>query len=213
LLFLSGCGTRDSASPESARIPEYQVDCIGVLPVVFMTGTQETVPAEKEDGLHKGAEVMNRLLFQELSSQSNIRFVSEEHLSGLQLTGGENTLAMVKLVGKSIGCNAILDTRLMRYSERVGGNYSAESPAAVSFDMKLIGIDSGMVIWSAKFDEVQKPVMENLYEWGKAKTRGFTWITAEKLMLEGIREKFADSHYFKGSGSNREKVSQPEDKV
>ena len=74
---------------------------------------------------------------------------------------------------------------------------TAEEPASVAFEMKLIGIDTGVVLWSAKYDEVQKSALENLYDWGKSRSRGFTWITAEELMKEGIQEKFGVSPYFK----------------
>lgn len=193
LILLSGCTTRQPGTPERIGDAGHPLTCIAVMPVVAAAESQE---ADLKESLLRGAEVMDELLAQELARQSNVRFVSADHISGLQLTGGETGLEMARLVAGSVDCNGVLETRLRRYSERIGGKYTAKDPAAVAFDMKLTGVDTGTVLWTATFDEVQKSVLENLYEWGKAKSRGFTWITARELLLEGIREKFAASPYF-----------------
>lgn len=203
LVLLSGCATRQPDTSERTRSAEYPLTCIVVLPVVAEAGKREALSDQQEKDLLKGAETMNELLAQELGSQADIRFVDSEYISGLALTGGETVLEMARLVAASMECNGVLETRLRRYSERIGGKYTAEEPAAVAFDMKLIGVDTGGVLWAATFEEMQRSVLENLYEWGKAKSRGFTWITARDLLLEGIRDKFAASPYFRGSQEKR----------
>jgi hypothetical protein len=196
VIFLPGCATRQPDTSERATSEEHSLTCIVVLPVVADLGTQEGLSDQQEKDLLQGAETMNELLAQELGGRDNIRFVDAEHISGLAQTGGETGLDMARLVARSVECNGVLETRLRRYSERIGGRYTAEEPAAVAFDMRLIGVDTGAALWTAKFDEMQRSVLENLFEWGKARSRGFTWITARDLLLEGIREKFAASPYF-----------------
>ena len=47
-----------------------------------------------------------------------------------------------------------------------------------------------------RFDERQQSVMENLLSLGKASSRGFSWITAEQLMREGLKERLDQCGYF-----------------
>ena len=199
VILLSGCAARQPDTAERFKGADYPLTCIAVMPVAVGDGNGKDESGRQEKSLLGGSEIMNELLFQELGHLSHVRFANADHISGLQLTGGESELEMARLVGESVACNGVLETRLRRFSERIGGRYTAEEPAAVAFDMKLIGIDTGAVLWSAKFDEKQKSVMENLYEWKKARSRGFTWISASDLLLEGIREKLAASPYFRES--------------
>ncbi len=197
LFMTTSCGSGKRSS--SARVvPDYSVTCVGVLPAVAMTGPHDAPDRDRAARLRTGAETMNRVLARELNSSAiKIRFVDGNYTAGLKMTGGESSLEMARLVGRKINCNAILESRVWRFEDRVGGAFTAKSPASVSFDMRLIGIETGTVLWSVRFDEVQKSVMENLYEFGKARSRGFTWITAEELMDEGVVEKLSASPYFK----------------
>jgi hypothetical protein len=175
----------------------YPVTCIGILPARSGADLQGKVIPEQQKQIAQGVKAMNRLLAQEFGGQEKIIFVAQEHVSGIEMTGGEDSLEIARRVGERVQCNAILETVVWRYSERVGTKYSVEEPASTAFDFRLIGTDNGAVLMSAKFDEVQRSVMENLYEWSKAKTRGFTWITVDELMLEGVVEKLLESPYFK----------------
>jgi len=199
--LLFGCGAKPDESSDSGQINLEQVSCIGVLPAASI-GEGEVAPVyiPDEEGFRQGIQVMNEILSQELGGKDKVRFAGLDQLEGLQLTGGESPLALARMVGQRVGCNAVLETTVRRYSERVGGRYSVESPAAVAFEMRLISLDSGSILWSAQFDETQKSVMENLLEWKKANTRKFTWITAEELMREGVRGKLADCLYFNPPG-------------
>lgn len=199
--MLSGCGGKVGEATGDGQVLSPQVSCIAVLPAAFVASEQVVpvyVPEEKSS--RQGVQVMNEILSKELGGKSKIRFVAMDQLDSLQLSGGEDALEIARLVGKSINCNAVLESTVKRFSQRVGGRYSVESPASVGFEMRLISIETGLILWSAKFDEVQKSVMENILEWNKASTRGFVWVTAEELMQEGGRRKLADSPYFNSEG-------------
>lgn len=195
--LLFGCGVKDDGPVDPGPSQLSRISCIGVLPAASLIEGQ-VAPVyfpEKEDS-RRGIEVMNEILSKELGGKDKIRFVGLDQITSLELTGGENSLAFATQIGRNINCNAVLESTVKRFTQRDGGRYSVEAPASVAFEMRLIFIDDQSILWSAQFDEVQKSVMENLLEWGKANTRGFVWITAEELMREGVREKFADSPYF-----------------
>ncbi|MDW7773448.1 MAG: hypothetical protein SCH71_11215 [Desulfobulbaceae bacterium] len=196
LVLIAGCGAPPESAGKKIQEPLYPVTCIGVLPAVPAVDVDKELSPEELENLHQGAKVMNMLLAQKLGEQERIFLVGEEDMSGLELSGTEDSLDTLRQVGQSISCNAILETTVRRYTERIGTKWSVEQPAAVAFQFRLIGVDIGNILWSAKFDEEQISLLENLYNLGKAKTRGFTWITAADLMLEGIQEKLSASPYF-----------------
>lgn len=199
--MLSGCGGKVEGPIDDGQALLPQISCIGILPAAFVTDEQIVpVYAPNEKSSQLGVQVMNEILSKELGGKNKIRFVGMDQLNSLQLSGGENALEIARLVGKGINCDAVLESTVNRFSQRVGGRYSVESPASVGFEMRLISIETGVILWSAKFDEVQKSVMENILEWNKASDRGFVWVTAEELMQEGVRRKLADSSYFNSEG-------------
>lgn len=207
VLLVAGCGRKEIGQEEPGPVAGETVTCIGVLPAAADPVVQRTASGAGAKSLQQGTAAMDKVLVQELQGQENVRFIGQDLLSGLTLTGGEDSLEMARMAGERIGCNTVLETVVSRFDERVGGKYSVEKPAAVAFDFRLFAIASGAVLWSATFDETQKPVTENIYEWKKAKTRGFSWVSAEGLMQEGVRAKLRDSRYFgkaKDAGQGRE---------
>lgn len=197
LFVVAGCAAPADSTRNKAEIPVYPVNCIGVLAAVPGVDLEKKTDDQEQKNLVQGARVMNMYLAQEFGENKKVVLVDENYLKGLRLTGGEKSTDIARIIGENINCNAILETRIWKYSERVGNKWSVDSPASAAFDFRLIGTEKGALLWSAKFDETQVPVLENLYNWSKAQTRGFTWITAGELMHEGMREKLSASPYFK----------------
>jgi hypothetical protein len=81
---------------------------------------------------------------------------------------------------------------MQRYRERIGNEWGAKSPASVAFVLELIDVRRGDVVWSARFDETQKPLSENIFALGSVGERGFRWLTAEQLAQEGVRKAVGD---------------------
>lgn len=208
----AGCGLVKSKPAEMVQAAAEQVNCIGVLPAASPAVAQGPAGEAEAKSLQQGAAAMDRLLLQELQGQANVRFVGQDLLAGLELAGGENSLELARMVGARIGCNAVLEATVSRFHEREGGKYSVEKPAAVTFDFRLFAVDSGAVLWSATFDEAQEALTDNLYQLKKAKSRGFSWVTAEGLMLEGVRAKLGNSPYFKNTAKAAPVQAEPEAK-
>jgi hypothetical protein len=69
-----------------------------------------------------------------------------------------------------------------------------KSPASVAFVLELWDVKRGDSIWSARFDETQKPLSENLFALGQVGSRGVRWLTAEELAREGVKKAVSDLH-------------------
>ncbi|MBU3984426.1 MAG: hypothetical protein KJ985_13395 [Proteobacteria bacterium] len=104
-------------------------------------------------------------------------------------------VAQMKALGAKLDSNAVLDITVTRFHERDGSDLSVNSPASAAFQMVLTHVDSGMVLWAASFDETQEALSSNLLSLGKARNRGFKWITVEELVSQGVKERLADCPY------------------
>ena len=195
LLFLSvGCSKKTDTSPAS-QVPDYAVTCIGVLPVTTADNFDEIVPAVEKKQLQNGVQVLDELLKQQFISRPDVRLVSDGQIAGMDKNLPAEPLARARVIADRLSCNTVLETTLRRYKDRVGGKFFANDPASVAFDFRLIAIPEGTVLCSGTFDEVQQSVMENLFNFKNATERGFTWVTAEQLMREGLRARFNECPY------------------
>ena len=195
-LFMGGCAGRDENAATTPG-PEIKVACIGVLPVYPVIDADETLSQAEIKNLNEGSQAMNGLLKEALGGKSGIRFVSTQQMNALTGTSGKfSGLDGARQLGHQVGCNVLLETNLSRYDDRVGGQYGVKESAAVTFDYKLYEVGEGRVLCHGRFDEKQQSVMENLLNLNKASSRGFSWVTAEELMREGLKDRLNQCSYF-----------------
>ncbi len=102
--------------------------------------------------------------------------------------GQPSELELVLETGRQLSADAVLMGRVYRFRERLGSAYSADSPASVSFDVLLISMEDGRVLWHGRFEETQQPLSENLFTINSFFKRKARWLTAEELADDGLRE-------------------------
>ncbi len=116
---------------------------------------------------------------------------SQDMLSGM-MSGPDNAaeayLNLYINTGKRAGADAVLIGNIFRFQERKGNRASVESAASVSFDLHLIHVDSGKIVWAGHFDQTQRPLSENILELSSFIKRGASWITAEELAQGGLED-------------------------
>ncbi len=154
------------------------------------------IPGEVAD---EAAIFLTDQLVSRLKSHTNYQIVYTR-LTTASLTAlysaNETTVAAKKALadrGRRHDADGVLVGFVYRYKERVGKAYGVESPASVAFDMHLIRVADGRMIWTAHFDETQQSLGDNLFQLGSFISRGGRWVTAEELAksgLEKIIEKF-----------------------
>ncbi len=106
-------------------------------------------------------------------------------------SGQPSELDLVLETGRQLSADAVLMGRVYRFRERLGSGYSADSPASVSFDIVLIYVEDGRVLWRGRFEETQQPLSENLYSIDNFFKRKARWLTAEELADDGLQEMLA----------------------
>ena len=114
-------------------------------------------------------------------------------MSGLQAKSSNNLLQQDLWIetGRDLGADAVIVGHLFRFRERIGTQYSAEVPASVAFDIHLISVRDGRLLWGGNFDETQQSLFEDLYQLGTFLQRGGRWITAQELAVSGLESIFA----------------------
>jgi len=195
-LMAVGCGKKEKKSV-AVKNPEISLACIGVLPVSIQVNQGTDQAKEKIAALKDGVIVMDNLLQKQFMARDKFRFISSSQLNGLAKDDMKNEVKKARLAADYLSCNGILDVKLHRFRQRVGGKYTASVPASVAFTYTLLDVNSGTVLCRGRFDETQQSLMSNLYTFGSAKRRGFTWITAEELAREGLQEKFGECPYLR----------------
>ena len=92
--------------------------------------------------------------------------------------------------GRALNAQAVLVAFLYRYSDRIGSRYAAQQPASVAFDLYLLRVPDGRILWTGLFNETQRALSENLLELNKfIKRKG--WVSADELAAAGLDDVMA----------------------
>jgi hypothetical protein len=97
-------------------------------------------------------------------------------------------------LGHDVSADGVIYGTVERYKERVGMDYSAASPASVSFSLKFVDLKSGEVVWTAKFAKSQAALSQNLFDLANFVQRSGRWVRAHEIAGEGVKEAVADLH-------------------
>jgi hypothetical protein len=192
MVAVGGCaGT--TGQPKEREQPDFTLKCVAVLPAVQGTTDLNRQPtAAEEKALAEGTVTLNQALREYFSGRTDIRMISAED------AGPRQSLAGAKAAAEKVGCNAILETTLHRYKERIGGEYTAKEPSSVSFSYRLLALPEGTVLCRGRVDEEQEPLMSNLLKFRLNAENSFTWVTAEQLLSQNLREQLNDCSFLAG---------------
>jgi hypothetical protein len=122
-------------------------------------------------------EKVSQMVFRNLKKRQGIRAVSFE---GVADTSNVPPEQAAKETIRKTGSDAALIGRVLIYRERDGSKWGA-NPAAVGFEVKLIGSD-GITLWTANYYEKQRPLIEDLTGFWQ---HGGGFVTAEELAEYG----------------------------
>jgi hypothetical protein len=89
--------------------------------------------------------------------------------------------------------DAVLTGVILRYEERGGHALAVDRPASVAYEVYLISARDGEMLWWARFDETQKPLLDNLLLVGRFLQGGGMWQTSDtstRIGLERVLETF-----------------------
>jgi hypothetical protein len=199
LVLFAACsfGPGNLQSRHSSDLEGRNIRRIAALPPSVLRGDSPSrAPQGVEPrGEREAAETLARITQSALGALPRWQIVSDSEVREVAQTvapGVEATRA--RQIGQMVFADAVMIGRVSRYRERVGDEWGAKSPASVAFVLDLIDVRRGDVIWSARFDETQKSLSENIFAIGDISQRGVRWLSADQLMQEGVKKAVAQLH-------------------
>lgn len=191
-LILPVAGCVEKRMRTEPTLPDFALSCVAVLPAASAVTLNDRKSAEEEKALEEGLYVLDESLKRYFGGRSDIRLISDGQ--GLK-QDGKMSLHDAGAAAEKLSCNAVLEVKLRRYKERVGGKYTAREPAAAAFDYRLLAMPDGEVLCRGGFDEEQQSLMENLFNFTSGTENAFTWIKVDKLMYQGVRDRLDTCSY------------------
>jgi hypothetical protein len=200
-LWSSACSTFAPPTVQSKRSTDLEARKIRRIAVLLPSGlapdqkvqaTSTSTSPVKEEEL---SEMLARLVYSSMAAMPNWQIVSDSEVREVaQSIPPGADIARLRKIGEMVYADAVIVGRVERFRERIGNEWGAKSPASVAFVLNLIDIRRGDTVWSARFDETQKPLSENIFAIGQIGERGIRWLSAEQLTDEGVRKAVAQLH-------------------
>ncbi len=202
LLFLHGCngffqkrgGTKQTPLPVLNRIAVLPMDRASAQPsrerpTCLLSGPLSDVRKITPEA----SDELTRLLFQAFQGDQRFLIVSEGRCIGflnalLATDIKASELQLIQAFGEELKVDAVLYSKLFRFEDRIGGEYSVKRPASVAFTLQIIRVSDGATLWRNTFDETQQALMENLLKAGLYRKTGLRWLTAAQLADYGLNQ-------------------------
>jgi hypothetical protein len=186
VFFLSACETGLKKDMEPSMM---DVKSISVFPFVCMD-----CPILANDGKTPGisenaSSVMTEYLVDKLRKKDGVDVAL---MPPLDKEGVQDLYSgMIKLSKEGLK-ETVCVGRIYSFKERKGGNYSVSEPARVSFDMRIIRVSDGKVLFFCDYDETQRPLLNNILNIGTFHKRKGRWVKADEMALNAIDEALED---------------------
>jgi len=205
VLVIAGCsfGPGNLQTHHSTDIEARRIHRIAIVPASILAPEQKARPpftsassSDVKASEQDAPESLARLLYSTMAGLTGWQVVSDREVReiALNVSAGPEA-ARLRNVGEMVYADAVMTGHVLRYRERVGNELGAKSPASVAFTLELVDVRRGDVIWSARFDETQKSLSENVFGLGDIiRQGGVKWLTADQLMHEGIKKAIGDLH-------------------
>ena len=97
-------------------------------------------------------------------------------------------IAMIQRAGRRQGAQVVCCAYLYAFRKRVGRDFGVETPARVSFELNLIRVDTGAVIWQRDFCETQQALNDDLLKIGRFIRRKGRWVSAEEMAVQALQD-------------------------
>ena len=192
LTVLGGCsfGSGNLQSKHSNDLESRKIRRIAVLPPQTSTAAGQAQSQQSNP-----PEMLAKQIYSAMASLPNWQIVAESEVKQVEEIKPSTTdVARLRQIGEMVFADAVMVGRVQRFRERVGDDWGVKSPASVAFVLDLVDVRRGDVIWSARFDETQKALSENIFALGDIGQRGVRWLSAEQLAMDGVKKAVGQLH-------------------
>jgi hypothetical protein len=181
---------RDVKSHAVRSIKTITINRVAVMPLVEDPADDPLAPG--------AAEAISAELYSQVAVAGGWEPIPEQDVADAMQKMPPSTLGNLDQnalrLGHDVSADGVLYGTVERYKERVGMDYSAASPASVSFSLKFVDLKSKQVVWTAKFAKSQAALSQNLFDLANFVQRSGRWVRAHEIAAEGVKEAVADLH-------------------
>jgi hypothetical protein len=183
---------RDVKSHAVRSIKTIAINRIAVMPIVedAQGGAEPLAPG--------GAEAISAELYSTVAVAGGWDPIPEQDVMDALQKMPPTTLANLDenalRLGHDVSADGVLYGTVEKFQERVGMDYSAQSPASVAFSLKFVDLKSKEIVWTAKFAKSQAALSQNLFDFANFVQRSGRWVRAHEIAQEGVKESVADLH-------------------
>ncbi len=90
--------------------------------------------------------------------------------------------------GKKLNADGVLVGFVYRFAQRVGGPYASDRPASAAFDLAMVRVSDGAVVWKNSFDETQQSLADDVLSAGQYVGRGLRWFPVQEWGDIGVNK-------------------------
>jgi hypothetical protein len=178
---------RIAVVPFQQIVPDESIDGTVRCPLCGITVNASAAQGNPE-------KVLEKIFLEQLeNSKPKFSLISGERVAGIFRRISANSLKtplrqILRDVGSELGAECVAVGYLYRFRERKGVAYTVEQPASVAFEIHLLRVSDGAIVWRGVFDKTQSSLMEDLFQFSSFYRGGGRWVTAEELTGEGIEQ-------------------------
>ncbi|HEY1266942.1 MAG TPA: hypothetical protein VGH16_06775 [Candidatus Binatia bacterium] len=195
LILLVACGESNLSSRATGDLDGRKIRRIAIFPLESISGREKNRVPFSAGAENQSEAIISRQLYSTMSQRTTWQLVSDREVREMEpLVPPGSPEARARRLGQLVYADAVISGRLIRFHEREGESIGAMSPASVAFALEVWDVKRGDTIWTARFDETQKPLNENLLNLGQVASRGVRWLKAEELSLEGVKKAVSQLH-------------------
>jgi hypothetical protein len=197
------CGPKYVTVSTIPDVNQELLERVAILPLAVEDGLDTAGRTMKTGRVEKGgALIITALLYQKLADYRQLevlqrgtvdpvveRIRSEEPESSLE--------ELARRVGRELGVATVLAGRVNTFVERVGRAYGIERPASVGFDLFLISVIEGVILWKGSYYETQQSLFSDITSLPLFLKRKGRWLTAMELSTYGSEQVLSGSPWAK----------------
>jgi len=180
---------RIAVAPFQQVAPEESLGGAVQCPLCGVTFSATASPGNPE-------KVLEKLFLAELEKERpRVTVIAGERVAGVYRRVSSDSLTVsprevLRSAGSELGAEGIVAGYVYRYRERKGVSYTVEQPASVAFEIHLLRVSDGALVWRGSFDKTQSSLMEDLFQFSSFFRGKGKWVTAEELTGEGVEQVF-----------------------
>jgi hypothetical protein len=182
---------RDVKAHAVRSIKTIEINRVAVMPVIDSPGGGEPFAPG-------AAETISAQLYSQVAMAGGWDPIPEQDVQDAMQKMPPTTLGNMDdnalKLGHDVSADGVLYGTVERYTERVGMDYSAASPASVAFSLKFVDLKSGQVVWTAKFAKSQAALSQNLFDLANFVQRSGRWVRAHEISQQGVQEAVNNLH-------------------